>query len=158
MLVVIAAILFVFFGASLRRAIRRRESGAGVLSVVALGGGLVVAAGLATDSAIRFALSESAGKIDPVALQGLFAFWENFFWPMAAGLATLILATSLSAFETRLVPIWFAWVGIVFAVLVMSPAGEVVVFVVLPVWFVLVGVFLWRDESTAGANEDRLAG
>lgn len=156
-LATLAAVAFVFFGASIRRAIRRRERGAGVLSVVAFGGGLVVAAGLATDSAIRFALGESAGEIDPVALQGLFAFWENFFWPMSAGLATLVLATSLSAFETRIVPIWLASIGLLVAVALFSPWGEIAL-IPLAVWILILTFFLWRGESEAAASEDRATG
>jgi hypothetical protein len=143
----LGAVALLFFAASLRRALRRGEDGAGVLSVAALAGGVVAAAGIATDSALRFMLADAADEksVDPAALQALNVFWSDFFFPMVVGIATLVLATSLSAFRTRVVPIWLAWIGFVIFVVFFTPAGFIA-FLVSAIWIVIVSVILWRRE------------
>jgi hypothetical protein len=146
----LGAVALLFFAASLRRAIRRNEEGAGVLSVAALAGGIVAATGIATDSALRFMLADAADEksIDPAALQALNVFWSDFFFPMVVGLATLILATGLAALRTRVVPTWLAWVGFVIFVVFFTPAGFVA-FLVSALWIVIVSAILWRREMAS---------
>ena len=96
----LAAVSLLFFAASLRRALRRDEEVAGVLSVAALAGGIVAAAGIGVDASIRFAAADFADDIDPGTIQTLNAMWADFFFPMVIGMATLILATGLSALRT----------------------------------------------------------
>jgi hypothetical protein len=154
-LAALAAVALIFFAASLRRALRRGEDGAGVLSVAAMGGGIVAAAGLGTDSAFRFALGDLADDVDPVVTQTLNALWADFFFPMVVGLATLILATSLAAFRTRVIPVWLAWIGILICVVFFTPAGFIA-FLVSGLWIAIVSVLLWRQE-TAGTGSTTAA-
>jgi hypothetical protein len=144
----LAAVALIFFAATVRRALRRGEQDVGLLSVAAFGGGIVAATGIATDSALRFALAEAADEIDPVALQSLHAFWEGFFFPMVVGIATLILAVGLAALRTRVIPVWLAWIGFLIAVVFFTPAGFVA-FLVSALWIIVVSVFLWRQEPAA---------
>jgi len=141
----LGAVSLVFFAASLRRALRRGEDGAGLLSVVAFGGGVVAATGIATDAAIRFALADVADDIDPVAVQALHAFWSDFFFPMVVGMGLLLLATSLAALRTRVIPVWLAWVGIAIFVVFFTPAGFVA-FLLSALWVLIVSVLLYRQE------------
>ena len=141
----LGAVSLVFFAASLRRALRQGEDGAGLLSVVAFGGGVVAATGIATDAAIRFALADVADDIDPVAVQALHAFWSDFFFPMVVGMGLLLLATSLAALRTRVIPVWLAWVGIAIFVVFFTPAGFVA-FLLSALWVLIVSVLLYRQE------------
>ena len=143
----LASLVLIFFAANLRRALRRGEEGAGVLSVAAFGGGVVAAAGFATDAAFRFALAESADDISPPAVQALNALYGNFFFPMVVGLAALVLATSLAALRTRIVPVWLAWVGIVIVVVFFTPLGFIS-FLASGLWVAAVSVLLWRREES----------
>jgi hypothetical protein len=145
-LAALAAVALIFFAASLRRALRRGEDGAGVLSVAAMGGGIVAAAGIGTDAAFRFALGDLADDVDPVVTQTLNALWADFFFPMVVGLATLILATSLAALRTRVIPVWLAWIGILICVVFFTPAGFIS-FLVSGLWIVIVSALLWRQET-----------
>ena len=154
-LAALAAVALIFFAASLRRALRRGEDGAGVLSVAAMGGGIVAAAGLGTDSAFRFALGDLADDVDPVVTQTLNALWADFFFPMVVGLATLILATSLAALRTGVIPVWLAWIGILICVVFFTPAGFIA-FLVSGLWIAIVSVLLWRQE-TAGTGSTTAA-
>jgi hypothetical protein len=145
----LGAVALLFFAASLRRAIRREERGSGgVLSVVALAGGVVAAAGIGTDAAIRFALADVATDIEPAAAQSLNALWSDFFFPMAVGIGALVLATGLAGLRTRVIPTWLAWVSFLIFVAMFTPAGPVA-FLVSAVWVVIVSILLWRREVTA---------
>jgi hypothetical protein len=144
----LGAVALVFFAATVRRAMRRIEQDMGVLSMAALGGGVVAATGIATDSALRFALADQADEISPVAVQALHGFWEAFFFPMVVGLGTLILAISLGALRTRLIPVWLAWIGILLFVVFFTPAGFIA-FLASALWIIVVSILLWRQEPAA---------
>jgi hypothetical protein len=146
----LASLVLIFFAATLRRALRYGE-GAGVLSMAAFGGGLVAATGFATDAALRFALADSADEIDPAAAQALNALFGDFFFPMVAGLSALILATSLAALRTRLVPAWLAWVGVLIVVVFFTPLGFVA-FLASGLWIAVASVLLWRREESEGSS------
>jgi hypothetical protein len=144
----LAAVSLLFFAASLRRSLRRAEDGGGILSVAALAGGTVAAAGIGVDASLRFAAASLADEVDPVVIQTLNALWSNFFFPMVIGLATLILATSLSALRSRIVPVWLAWIGFLIAVVFFTPAGFAA-FIASGVWILIVSILLWRRESAS---------
>jgi hypothetical protein len=143
----LASVLLIFFAATLRGALRRGEEAAGVLSVAAFGGGVVAAAGFGVDAAFRFALADSAEDIDPAAAQALNALFGDFFFPMVVGLSALVLATSLAALRTRIVPVWLAWVGIVIVVVFFTPLGFIA-FLASGLWIAAVSVLLWRREES----------
>lgn len=148
----IAAAVLLLFASSVRRALTER-SGAGLLASFSFAGGVVAAAGVATDSAIRLALANSAGDISPEATQSLFALWDGFFWPIHMGLAVLVLGASLSAFETRIIPVWVAVAGIVAAVALFTPPpGAILGLALGALWAIVVGVQLFRHESRSEAS------
>lgn len=144
----LAAVSLLFFAASLRRSLRRAEDGGGILSVAALAGGIVAAAGIGVDASIRFAAADLADEIDPVVTQTLNALWSSFFFPMVIGLATLVLATSLSALRSRIIPVWLAWIGFLIVVVFFTPAGFVA-FIASGLWILIVSILLWRRESAS---------
>jgi hypothetical protein len=144
----LAAVSLLFFAASLRRTLRQDEDGAGVLSVAAMGGGIVAAAGIGVDASIRFAAADLAGEINPVTIQTLTAIWADFFFPMVIGIATLILATGLSALRTRVIPVWLAWIGFLLVVVLFTPAGFFA-FLASALWILVLSILLWRRESRA---------
>jgi hypothetical protein len=147
----LGAVALIFFGASLRRTIRRSEDGGGILSVAALAGGIVAAAGIGVDSSFRFALGDLAEDVDPITIHTLNAIWASFFFPMVVGLATLILATSLAALRARFIPPWLAWIGILLCVVFFTPAGFVS-FLVSGLWIIVVSILLWRQESSGATT------
>ena len=121
----IAATLFVFFGGVLRRVLRAAEGEGGTLSAVAFAGTIIFATGLALDGTITIALTETAGDIDPTAVQALAALWQNDFLPFAVGIQTFLLATGLSIVRHRALPAWLGWTAIVVAILAVTPVGFV---------------------------------
>jgi hypothetical protein len=152
----LGAVVLLFFAAYLARTV-----GAGILAWVVLGGGIVAAAGIGVDAGFRFALTEAAGEvgpeeISPVAVQTLNALWSNFFFPMVVGIGTLVLATSLAALRTRVIPVWLAWIGIVIFVVFFTPAGFVA-FLVAALWIIVISIILWRRETVPGGMATRAA-
>jgi hypothetical protein len=85
-------------------------------------------------------------RIDPGTIQTLNAMWSDFFFPMVIGMATLILATGLSALRTRVIPVWLAWIGFLLVVVLFTPAGSIA-FLASSLWILIVSILLWRRET-----------
>jgi hypothetical protein len=151
LLEVLGAVALIFFAASVRGVLRRREDGSGILSTAAMGGGVVAAAGIGVDAAIRFAAADLADDVDPVVIQTLNAMWSDFFFPMVIGLGTLILATSLAGLRTRVIPAWLAWIGIVICIAFATPVGFIA-FLVGGLWLLILSILLWRQEAAAATG------
>ena len=141
----LAAVSLLFFAATLRRSASRWTENS-VLPSVAFAGGIVAAAGIGVDAAIRFAAADVAGDVDPAVLQTFSAAWANFFFPMVIGIATLVLATSLAGWRSGAVPKWLAVIGVLIFVAFFTPAGFVA-FLVSGVWIIVLSVMLSRRES-----------
>jgi hypothetical protein len=124
-LVTAGALLAVFFGAYLRRALRegRPERDGDLLPLAAFAGTVIFATGLALDDTARLALSETAGHIDPTAVQALAAFYQHDFVVFGVGLEVLLLATGVALVRDALLPRWLGWAAIALAVLAVTPAG-----------------------------------
>ncbi len=121
----IAATLFVFFGAVVRREIRAAEGERGILGNVAFAGPVIFAVGLAIDATISFTLVESAQDLDPSAVQALTALWHNDYMPFAVGMQIFLLATGIAIVRHGVLPKWLGWIALVLGVLAVSPIGFV---------------------------------
>ena len=141
----LAAVSLLFFAATLRRTSNRWTDDS-VLPSVAYAGGIVAAAGIGVDAAIRFAAADVAGDVDPAVLQTFNAAWADFFFPMVVGLASLILATSVAGWRSRALPQWLTVIGILIFIAFFTPVGFIA-FLVGGVWIIVLSVLLWRRES-----------
>lgn len=152
-LAAIAATLLVVFGAVLRKALVRGAGGgdARVLPAVAFAGTIVLATGAGIDSTLSFALAETAEDIDPTAVQGLQALWENDFMPMAIGIQLLLVGAGLSIVRSGVLPKWLGWIAIVLGVVAATPIGFVS-FAGGALWVIVTSVLLaLRGKAAAGA-------
>src|SRR5688500_6764942 len=118
----LAAVALLFFAATLRRSSNRWTDDS-VLPSVAFACGIVAAAGIGVDAAIRFAAADVAGDVDPAVLQTFSAAWANFFFPMVVGLASLVLAASAAGWRSRALPKWLSVIGILIFIAFFTPAG-----------------------------------
>ena len=141
MLGLIAAALLLFFAGYLRKVLRAAPGEGGMLPAVALAGATVMATGAAIDGTISFVLAESAGDIEPAAVQALQAIWDNDWPPIALGAAVLLLASGLSIALYGALPRWLGWVAIVLGVVGLTPIGFVA-FAGGGLWIVVVSVLL----------------
>ena len=158
----LSAVPLLFFSASLRDRLRAALPGPSTLPTVALAGGIVAAGGFLVAAGIHFALADSAGDIDPVAAQALNTLDAGFFLPFTTGIAVLLLASSITAIRTSVLPRWMGWVGAVLFVAYFTPAGFVG-FGLTGIWIVAASVLLYRREDgsdgtrTRGLRRDRPA-
>jgi hypothetical protein len=139
-------VLFLFFLGVLRSVLRAVEGGMARLSTVAFAGGIVLAVGMLAFAGSVFVLGPSPDKLTPEGAQALNTLNSDFFFPVAAGLGTLMIATALSCIRSRALPAWVAWSALVIGIAALTPAGFFAVLVFL-LWTAIVSVLLWRAAT-----------
>jgi hypothetical protein len=103
---------FLFFLGSLYNTLRRAEGDTGWLSLLALGGGLVLTAVHSLESVVSYALAwhvAHEGDVAVVTALGDIGDLVAYFY--AVPLAVMFVAASLVVYRTRVLPRWIAWVG-----------------------------------------------
>jgi hypothetical protein len=139
-LIVFAAASLLYFGGWLRRLLRDAEGPDGILSAVVFGAAVVFSAGASVAGSIHLALPDLADDINPVALQAINGIDYDMFFFFPVGLGTLVLATGISAVRHGALPKWLGWVSVVLGVIFFTPAFFIV-FVVGPLWFLVVSIY-----------------
>lgn len=146
-----AALLLVWFGASVRERIVRFEPGASRLASISFAGAVIAAVGLATDGAIQFATADTAGDISPEATQALNALYNDFFFPMIVGVALFTLAAGLAAVRHGAFNRVLGWIAILLGVISMTPVGFIgAIGAVL--WIGALGIVLFLTQDQDGAD------
>jgi len=148
----LGAVALIFFAATLRQRLEAAGSDRGFLPMAAFGGGIVTAGGFLTAATVHFALADYAGDLQPAAAQALNALDADFFLPFVAGLAALILATSLWLVTNRsLLPTWLGWFGIFIFIICFTPIGFIG-FGLAGLWILIVSILLYLGGPTAAAG------
>ena len=106
--------------------------------MLAAGATLIAVAGMAVDSTLRAGLSIQAENMSPESMKTMHAIWDAFFWPMHAGMATLVLTIGLAALSSGLLPKWLGWIGVVAFVVAMIPAPTMFVGIILSLLFMVI--------------------
>jgi hypothetical protein len=132
----------------LRTVLRIAEGGLGRLSAVAFGGGLLLAAGMLSFAGFGFALGDTADDLTPDAAQALNALNSDFFFLVAAGLATLMISTGIIGIRSRVLPAWLAWIALVIGVVSLTPLGFFA-FLAFLLWTVVASVLVWRTPAAS---------
>jgi hypothetical protein len=122
-LLALACVPFLFFLASLRRALRSASGDGGVLSTVVLAGGVMLAVGLSIFAAIAFTLGEAADHLPVSAVLTLNAMNSDFFFPAAVGGAAFDLALAAAILSHGGLPRPLGWVALVVGIAALTPAG-----------------------------------
>ena len=143
-----AAVCLLAFGATLRSALRSRESGEASSSAVAFAGTVVTAVGLLVSAAVSFAASESAeqGRADPTV--ALNALSQEAWIPITGGLAAMFLATGIGAIRSGGLPGVLGWSAVGLGAAFVTPAG-LVAFFLTPLWIVATSIVLIRSSHSA---------
>jgi hypothetical protein len=140
-----------FFLGVLRSTLHAAEGPIARLSAVAFGGGIVLIIGALSFAGFTFTLGDIADDgLTPQAAQTLNALNSDFFFPVAAGLATLMIATGLAAIAWRALPAWLAWTALVIGIVALTPLGFFA-FLVFLLWTVVTSVVLWRARAAGPA-------
>jgi hypothetical protein len=143
-------VLFLFFLGVLRTTLHAAEGGAARLSSVAFAGGIVLAVGMLSFAGFTFALGDAADHLTPQAAQALNALNSDFFFPLAAGLGTLMIATGVCSVRTGALPAWLGWIAILIGIAAITPAGFFG-FLAFGLWTIAASIVMWRGGTGAVA-------
>jgi hypothetical protein len=146
----LSTVPLLFFSATLRERFRAVLPGRSALPGFAFGAGVVAAGGFLAAAALHFALADYATNVQPAAAQAMNAIDSDFFLPFSTGLAALVLASSLIAIRTKVLPPWLGWVGILVFIVFFTPAGFIA-FGLSGIWIIVVSVLLYLRGETAAA-------
>jgi hypothetical protein len=145
-LIPLAALLLVFFGAGLRAALRSGEAGEAGYSSVAFGGALIAAAGLAVSGAVAAATANAADQGSQATVYTLHQL-SSFDWvPWLAGFSTMLIAAGIGGLRSVALPRPLSWAAIAIAVALFTPVGFFA-FPLLLIWIAAVGVVLYRRQG-----------
>jgi hypothetical protein len=148
------AFLLVFFGTGLRRRLER-GSGGGHGSV-AFGGALLAAAAFALVGMLEGAMTNAAHEGQQQAVYTLNQLHSYDWLVWNAAFAAMLLATGLGARRNGMLPAWLGWATIVIGASLLTPLGFFG-FILIPVWLILVGLWLARPERIEARLEAKEA-
>ena len=139
------AFLLIFFGAGLRRRLARGgDSGHGT---VAFGAAVLAAATFALVGMLEAAMTNAAHEGNRQAVYTLNQLHSYDWLGWNAAFAAMLLATGLGARRNRMLPTPLALATIVIGASLLTPLGFFG-FILLPVWLIVVGVWLSRRPTT----------
>jgi hypothetical protein len=148
-------VLYLFFLGVLRTTLRAAEDGPARLSAVAFGGGLVLAIGMLSFAGFSFALGDVSDKLTPEAAQALHVLNSDFFFPVAAGLGTLMISTGIIAVRSRVLPAWLAWPALLIGIAAVTPVGFFA-FLAFGLWTIAASIVLWQAGTRSAPAQPPL--
>jgi hypothetical protein len=145
-LLLLAALLFLFFAGVLRRQLA--TDGLEWLATVVFGGAVVYVVGLGLFGSSQFALIEAADAEQAAVAQTLNVVDNNNFAPAVIGLAVVLLASAWHVLAARSLPIWLGWVALVLGILALAGPLGFIAFLLFPLWVLAVSITLFRRTGT----------
>ena len=144
------AFLLLFFGAGLQRRLAEGNGEAGH-GAVAFAGALLGAMTFAIVGMLEGAMTNAAheGARETVYTLNQFHSYDWLAWN--AAFAAMLLATGLGARRNGMLPTPLAWATIVIGASLLTPLGFFG-FILVPVWLIVVGVWLSRGAGSPDAN------
>jgi hypothetical protein len=154
---VVGALAFLWFLTRLRADLRRAEGGPGTVSSLAFGAGIVFAAlwvaSAAALATVAYAVELQDAPVSDADLVRVLPQMASLFLLLGGGFGgfLLIVATSIVSLQTGVLPRWFAWLGIVVAIVL--PFDLIYLNIIpLVVWVLIASiVLLTRREEKATA-------
>jgi hypothetical protein len=144
-----ASLVFLFFAGYLRGFLRQGEE-TGLLSTISFAGAIVFAVGALAFSGFTFTLGDVAGDLDPAAMQALSALNSDFFFPVAIGTGTFMIANGLAIIRRPQIPAWLGWVALVIGIVAITPLGFFG-FLLMVLWVLVVSIMLTRRAGQPAA-------
>ena len=135
-LAVLGGLCMLVFGMCMSQ--RVRDTGQQLLGMLVAGATLIAVAGITVDATLRAALSIQADNMSPEAMKTMHGIWDAFFWPMHAGMATMVLAIGLASLASGLLPKWLGWIGVVAFIVAMIPADPMFIGIIISLVFMVI--------------------
>jgi hypothetical protein len=146
----LSAVPLLAFASAVRERLRSTLPDGSILPSFAFGAGVVGAAGFTAAASAHFAVADYGDELQPAAAQAVNTIDADLFLAFSMGVVTLVLALSLAALRSAVLPRWTGWAGIVLFVASVSPAG--VVGVPLCVFWILMASILLYRSGRGSAN------
>ena len=150
-----AFIALISFAGWLRVYVRRRTSHDG-LTVTALAGAVLLAAGQTIGAGLSWTLAAAPGQLQPAAAQALNAAANDMVLTSAAGWFIFAVAVGLVIVRSKALPSWLGWVSLVIGVVVLTPA-EFGAFLAFAVWTAVVSVLTLRRPRAVDSGQHRVS-
>jgi hypothetical protein len=148
-LVSLGAIALVWFAASLRAHIRRREGEPGRVASLTFAAAILIAAGITIFAGIEATAADAASDLPASAIQTINAFDNDMFFTLAAGSLLMFASLAVAIFRYGVFPKWLGWVSVVLAVASVTPAGFFA-FLLSGIYYPLMGVLIYREGERLG--------
>ena len=150
-----AFIALVCFASALRVYFRRRASHDG-LTLTALAGAVLLAAGQTITSGLVWTLAARPGQLAPATAQALNVAQNDLVITSAVGWFIFSVITGIAILQSKALPGWLGWASIVIGIVAVTPA-EFAAFLAFAVWTVIVGLLTWRRSTAIGTAEEQLS-
>jgi len=122
-----------------------RQRGVTILTPAVAVGSVLIAIGIAMDSASRLALLDAAEHMPTAAVVAVSAMLQYLWLPFLFGMFLITIGVSASAKQTGLIPSWLAWVGYATALILVIPHPiSFIGFPVFAIWVLLSSVIMFR--------------
>src|SRR4051794_8699087 len=148
--VMIGAAIFVMFAAVLRGALARGSVTRRSASI-SFGGGIIAAGGFFLAAAMHIALADSGKYGDPTVAHALNILDTDNYVPFAAGIGLMVFGAGVSLVSTRMLPLWFGIVGIVFGVVTFTPLGFFGL-LACTLWLIVISIWMTIRPGLAGPD------
>ncbi|HKB20388.1 MAG TPA: hypothetical protein VKC65_05185 [Gaiellaceae bacterium] len=152
-LVMLGALLFIWFVGSLRAAVTTVEQAPARLSTLVGMGGVATGFGILLAHAPSFAAATTSDNLTAPAAKALILMDDVFFYAAEFSMAVLFFATAVVIFRWSVLPGWLGWVSLVFAALaVIPPVGWAILALGLPLWTLVISWLLYAKQRGAPAG------
>lgn len=155
-LILLSAVLLLWFVGSLRSRLRSAEGGTGRLSAVAFGGGVAATAGMLVGNAAGLAAAVRGGADGGISVEAATALYDFTAVLMGntvpMGYAVLLGATAVVSFRTGVFAGWLNWVTAVVAIGLLIPEVNFVSAGAAVLWVAVVSVLLYTSSNRAPAE------
>jgi hypothetical protein len=145
------SVFLVWFGGTVRAALRSAEGQQGRISAIAFAGFILMGAGILAFCGIGFSAADTAGEVPPEVTQTLSVLNSDFFFILAGGTAVTLLASGIGIVRYGGLPGWLGYVGLVLGILALTPIGFLA-FLASGIWFLVVAVMLFLAGREAPAR------
>jgi hypothetical protein len=150
LLITIAAVLLVLFGARLWEVLRGDRLGAAVFPLAAFGGALIASTGLLLGAVVHFALVQASDHQFAAIAQTLNVLDNNDFFAILGGMSALLLAAGIATVMRPVLPRWLGWAAIVAAILALAGPIGIVGFLLGLIWILVVSILMFvRHDRVA---------
>ncbi|HEY3865199.1 MAG TPA: hypothetical protein VGL54_03835 [Solirubrobacteraceae bacterium] len=147
----IAFLVIVLFAGSLRSYLRRTSSAEG-LSALVLAGGVLMAVGAITGTAVEYGLAHNLHAISPTEAQTLNFISNEIFLPLLAGAFIFGVASGLAILRGAALPKWLGWVAIVLGIIVLIPPIGFPALIGFVLWSLIVSILMYQRDGAPAEN------